>query len=208
MTPNETLQNARKSILTWNHLVEQVEDPVDDLLYYARQLWQEDKDVWNEARRKTLRGEWNLQQFDDQLHALQQKQTPIWKIIVDRQAKLKSQLTELHAQLQQAHEAVKSCLVEDPVTKKYLNPLAHLLGKPLHVDQMEMHSNYHYQLRRQFEDAQEDYERLCGNPWGILTRVKIMAMRVPEQSAQRHEMVHKRISSPVGYGNMNSIDVA
>jgi len=192
MTPKEILQQAEDSLCAWNEAMEQVQVPADDLFYYAEELWVEDKAKWNEARRKALHGEWTVEQFDRELDALQQKQAPVWDIILKKEADLRGILEVPHQQMKVAHDRIKMALAEDPLSKKFMNPLAHLFGKPLHEDQQMLLHHYQCKLKRQFEDAEEEFNRLADYPSGLLTRVKLFRSNAIKETAELAGVVHKK----------------
>lgn len=192
LTPREILQQATDALNAWDRILTETKDPADEIYYYAKQLWTEDKNMWSTARRKTLRNQWTVAEFDRNVNSLHQRQKPVWDILLAKQVTFCCKLQEAHGNLHRVRQSIKESLREDPLSQKYIHPFAHLFGKPLHADQQELRHAYHYQLRRQFLDADEDWERLAGYPSGILTQVQLLSSNAVREISHVIDNVHTR----------------
>ena len=198
-TPKEILKEAEDAIHNWKIVLNETKDPADDLLFYAEQLWGEDKKKWREARHSVLSGQCTVEEFDETLQALQKKQAPVWSIIDQKESGLRSQIVQAHGRLKVVHADIHKSIQEDPLTKKHIQPIARVFGKPLNPDQKELLHFYEAKLHRQLDDAEEAFMEICGFPSGVLTRVQNMHANALTEALHVQEEVHKKkgIATPV-----------
>ena len=121
--------------------------------------------------------------------ALIRKQAPLWDRIINQ---LRSQLEEPHDQVQISHGNITKALVEDPLIRKYMNPLAKVLSKALHKDQMQLHRKYICKMAIQFHEAEDEYKALCAYPSGLLARIKLFRVNAVKECAHMAEYVHRK----------------
>lgn len=198
-TPKETLKEAEDALSNWKKVMEETKVLADDALYYAEELWLENQTKWNEFRRAVMSGECTIEAFDNLLKALQEKQAPVWDTLGKQESELRARIEKSHDKLKLARADIHKAIREDPLSKHYMNPLAHLFGPPLHPDQKELLHLFQAKLRRQMEDAEEEFFNICGFPTGVLTRVKNIHDKSLAESAHLQEMVHKKkgVAMPV-----------
>lgn len=190
--PSEVLKNAKTSLDEWQDVVEPATILAKDLLYYAEELYCEDKQEWTVERFKVLRDKLSVDQYDKDVEALNKKQAPIWDILLDKEATLRAKIDAAHDKVKSAHADVKKSLTEDPLNRKFMNPLAKVFGKALHEDQQELLHHYECMLKRKFGYAQEAYVNLCGYPSGYLTRVKLLRANAIKEGAHVTDEIHKK----------------
>ena len=198
-TPKKILKEAEDAIHNWKVVLDETKVPADDLFYYAKQLWSEDQKKWHEARHCVLTGKCTVEEFDEKLRALQKKQAPVWNIIDQKESALRSKIVMAHDRLKVVHADIHKAIQEDPLTKKYIQPLARVFGKPLHPDQKELLHFYETKLHRQLNDAEEAFMEICGFPSGALTLVQNMHAKALTEATNLQEVVHKKkgIAMPV-----------
>lgn len=191
-TPSYVLKEADIAMAEWNSVAGPATSEAKDLYYYAQELWCEDKHEWSDERRKVLRDKLTVDQFDKDLEALSQKQAPVWEILLTKEAALRTGIDVAHDKVKKAHANIKKALMEDPLNRKFMNPLAKVFGKTLHKDQQELNRYYKNKLKRQFQDSEETYVLLCGYPSGLLTSVKLFRANAIKESAHVAEEIHKK----------------
>jgi len=191
-TPKEIIKEAEDALSNWKKVMKDTQVPAGDLLYYAEELWLENQTKWNEARRAVMSGECTVEAFDGILKALQEKQAPVWDILGKQESELRATIEKSHGKLKLARDDIHKAIKEDPLAKHYMNPLAHIFGPPLHSDQKELLHVFQAKLRRQLEDAEEEFTNICGFPTGVLTRVNNIHDKVFSESTHLQEQVHKK----------------
>jgi len=205
----ELLKEAEDSLSDWKNVHNECKEPADDLYYYAEELWVEDQKKWNEARHNVMKNKCSIEEFDEIVQALQQKQAPVWDILLKKEIELRDRLTPIHNRLKIVEQDIKKAVQTDPLTGKYINPLARLVGGRLvHQDQRELLHFYETKLHRQMQDAAEEFDLLCGFPSGTLTRVKNMRVNALKEATHLLETVHKKKhATPVAPSNSPAVPV-
>jgi hypothetical protein len=193
-SPTTVRHLAEEAIAAWKTVVKNEKYNAEDLYYWAEELWCEEKHAWANGKRKVLRGQWTCDQFDEEMEKLNAKQKPVWDILLQKEAELRAKYEAPHQAVVATNERIKECLQVDPVSKKYLHPAGKVFGKIKieHPDQHDLHHAYHCKLQRQFEDAEEEYQTLCGYPSGLLTEVKLFREHLIKENAQLADYLHKK----------------
>ena len=186
----DLLNESHKVLHVWKDLYKVEKDNADDAYYYAKQLWCEDKAKWAEGKRKVLRGEWTVEQFDQEMEKLKKRQKPVWDILINQVGQIREKLEGPHKDFHSAHERVKESLGPHPLMK--------LFGKE--IDHSEEHVNlrheYQNKLKQQFNDAETEFQLLCGWPEGTLTKVKLFRDTYLKENAKVIELVHDKKGVP------------
>jgi len=184
---------AEKSLASWQSAIRLLAPQANDLMYHAKQVWNEDKDFWMDARRKVLRGDWTIAEFDSEMECMQKKHTPVWSNLMKTQSHLREKLDEAYDLVKLANVHLNTALSEDPLSKKYMHPLSHaLFGKAWHADQLKLHDYRSYRWPHQFKVIQMEYDVLAGHHSGTLSQVNNMGHHYFAEHAEIIEQVHKK----------------
>jgi len=186
---------AEKAWASWNSTVRLLAPQAHDLLYHTKEVWHEDKKFCIDARQRTLTGDWSVAEFVCEMECIQKKHAPVWCNLLKAQSDLREKIEEPYELVKLANLHLKEALEEDPLAKKYMNPLSHaLFGKAWHSDQLDLHHYYSSKWTHQFQIVQMEYESIAGHPSGTLSLVKSMGQHYISERAEIIEQVHKKMS--------------
>jgi hypothetical protein len=189
----DVMREAEETWASWNEVVRIIAFQAHDLMYHTKKIWSEDKTFWADARRKTLKGDWSVAEFDSEMECLQKKQTPVWCDLLKTQAELREKLNEPYERVKLVNVHLQTALDENPLAKKYTNPFSHtFFGRAWHSDQLTLHNFYSSHWMHQLRIIKNEYEALAGYPSGTLSRVKEMGNHYITEHARVIEEVHKR----------------
>ena len=182
----DLLNQSHKVIHVWKDLYKVEKENADDAYYYAEQLWCEDKAKWAEGKRKVLRGEWTVEQFEQEMEKLKNRQKPVWDTLINTVGVIREKLEGPHKDIQATHDRLKESLGPHPLMK--------LLGKEINHSEEHVHLRHEYQnkLRRQYEDAETEFQLLCAWPEGTLTKVKLFRDTYLKENEKVIELVHNK----------------
>jgi gas vesicle protein len=190
-TAKDVLEDAERFLCEWKELMNDVKVKAEDLYYWSRELRAEEKHGLSAEKLKVFHHKLSVDKFDQDLEALAKRQKPVWDVLLDRSATERARVKMAHAKLVQVHKEIKDMLREDPLCRKYINPMVHLFGKVLSPDQKELCDKYKHKLSRLFEMAEQEFQELCGYPTGNLVQVKLYATNVQKEAARIAERVHQ-----------------
>jgi hypothetical protein len=191
-TAKDVLEDAERFLCGWKDLMKDVKVKAEDLYYWSRELRAEEKHGLSAEKLKVFHHKISVNQFDQDLEALSKRQKPVWDVLLDSSATERARVEVAHRKLVQVHKEIKDMLHEDPLCRKYINPMAHMFGKVLNPDQKELCDKYKHKLGREFEIAEQEFQELCGYPTGNLVQVKLYAKNVKTEAARISERVHQQ----------------
>jgi hypothetical protein len=180
---SDVLKEAHDVLCAWHELYKVEQPKADDTFYYAEELWVEDEKFWDHGKHKVTRGEWTVEQFDEELEKLRKKQQPVWDKLLKQADEIAAILEKPAADVNASAEKVKASIGPHPLQK--------YVGRPAPTKQeAEVRHEYHWKLHQEFEDAKAQYQEICGYPEGLLSRVKLFRINVVREDISITEYIH------------------
>lgn len=179
------LQEAHRVLRAWKQVYDEQLPKAEDAHYYAEELFCEDQKFWDQGKHKVRRGEWTVEQFDEELQALKKKQDPVWDILLKQVAEISTALEQPAKDVNSSSEKVIASIGPHPFNK--------ILRKATPTpEEQEVRHEYHWKLQQEFKDAKAQYQKICGYPEGLLSRVKLFRINVVREDINIAEALHDK----------------
>jgi len=184
----EVLDQADRTLSQFKASFEEAFEVSNTLFRSAKTMYEHVREVLDQGKLRVVKGEWTVEQLDEHMKGLLQRQAEGWTKLINGAEKEKKKVNEIFQPVKDAELAVKHARGEG-ANVAWLGYLTE--------DQAKVRKAYHEKLVKNFADAKVEYQSVCGYPDGLLVRIPQLKHGVETEVATIIEKLSRRVE---GFG--------